>query len=78
MQGGPAGISATRLFDIGLRAARENPGLCRTVYTSRDRYTNSTSIDISPTEFYYMMLLGLRVRETIQLGIDQVRQPAKS
>lgn len=71
------GISATRLYRIGLRAARENPGLISFIKVQH-KETVTTSIVITQAEYLHMQWLGLRARETIQLGISQCAAPPRS
>jgi len=65
-------VPAARLFDIGLRAARQDPSLIAAVHLGRKK-TIATTIRITCEQFWHMKNIGLRPRETIEIGICQVR-----
>jgi len=70
-------VPAAFYFDIGLRGALADPSLVAAVHVGRKK-TIPTSIRITCKQFWEMKTLGLRPRETIEIGIclDRARLPA--
>lgn len=68
----PHHIPVLRLFEIGLKAARANRDLVSSVVIKRTT-TRPTSVRVSAEQFFEMMILDLRPRETVMIGISIVR-----
>jgi hypothetical protein len=64
--------SGNQAFEIGLKAARTNRDLVTSVVIERTK-TWTTSLRVSAEQFYEMMILDLRPRETVMIGISIVR-----
>ena len=65
-------VPALFFFERGLQAALADPSLIAAVHLERKK-TIPTSIRITCRQFWQMKTLGLRPRETIEIGICQTR-----